>query len=76
MNNLKIPKREPGSDLILTNIKDPSLADQTSLNTAVLRVCKDLVVDVKKTSVLIFKKKKTEKEISNLKVDKAPQNFL
>ena len=56
MNNLKIPKREPGSDLILTNIKDPSLADKTSLNTAVLRVCKELVVDVKKNSVLILKK--------------------
>lgn len=62
MNNLKIPKREPGSDLILTNIKDPSLADKTSLNTAVLRVCKDLVVDVKKSSVLIFQKKKKQKK--------------
>ena len=56
MNNLKIPRREPGSDLILTNIKDPSLADKASLNTAVLHVYKDLMVDVKKNSVLILKK--------------------
>ena len=56
MNNLKIPRREPGSDLILTNIKDPSLADKTSLKTGVLQVYKDLMVDVKKNSVLILKK--------------------
>ena len=61
MNNLKIPRREPGSDLILTNIKDPSLADKASLNTAVLHVYKDLMVDVKKNSVLILKKNKQNK---------------